>query len=259
MPPGIGREYNIQPVPGSAGDGTAWHLTWGFTRWQVLGSNQRRLSRRFTGNTRSTSETSPTCDDRRNCSSIWLVQPPLNHEHPLRTVLSRTPPDSNKTSPAASTPISAGSRRSRAGLREYCRQPLRCVPPCSAQRATMSTPPGYVLGARWPASRASHRRVPSCSPKRTPIQDVATDWATARCYSASDASAVRSQKEGFAATSAANPFDLGADRVDRQGQLVPSRCDGPRSCVGSVRWLPPPGFLPPVRPRCWRSRPHKVI
>ena len=34
-------------VTGSATDRAAWHLTWGFTRWQVLGSNQRRLSRRF--------------------------------------------------------------------------------------------------------------------------------------------------------------------------------------------------------------------
>jgi hypothetical protein len=33
--------------PGSAEDRSAWHLTCGFAWWQVLGSNQRRLSRRF--------------------------------------------------------------------------------------------------------------------------------------------------------------------------------------------------------------------
>ena len=33
--------------PCSAVDRVAWHLTWDFTWWQVLGSNQRRLSRRF--------------------------------------------------------------------------------------------------------------------------------------------------------------------------------------------------------------------
>jgi hypothetical protein len=44
---GIGRDFSVNPSAAARGNPAAWHLTWGFTGWQVLGSNQRRLSRRF--------------------------------------------------------------------------------------------------------------------------------------------------------------------------------------------------------------------
>ena len=39
--------FQHQSIPVSSEDRTAWHLTCGYSWWQVLGSNQRRLSRRF--------------------------------------------------------------------------------------------------------------------------------------------------------------------------------------------------------------------
>jgi len=73
-------------APAASGDDLAGHcLNWGYMRWQVLGSNQRRLSRRFYWEPHPAPEPPLTCND----ASRYPPSALLNHHS---TTTTRSPP-----------------------------------------------------------------------------------------------------------------------------------------------------------------------
>ncbi len=64
------------------GRGTEAPLSCGFDWWQVMGSNHRRLSRRFYRELSATLRMAVYLRERRLENGLAAAQPLLNHEHP---------------------------------------------------------------------------------------------------------------------------------------------------------------------------------